>query len=398
MAFVLPLLLIPYLLRTVGLEWFGQITLAQTVIGFLMILSEYGFNLSATRQIAQNRNKHDEVQAVFNQVITTKISLAAVCFLLLIALLLLIPRFGAEYRLFLFTYLQIVGQALFPIWLFQGMEEMKITTLFQVTARVVFFVLVFVVVARPEHYERVAICYSMGALSAGIVSFGYALKRYQLTFSWVSWRHIRLKIVENAGLFFNNLTTNYYIYSSMVIAGFTLDRLTLGYYSTADRILSAIRNLISIIFQATYPAVARFAKESQAAVIKFQKTVASLYLGVVLVGCIGLFFLAPVIVPHLTKERSEPIVFLLQIVCLVPFIVTLNIPANQMLIANDNKRGYLSAVIIGSVTNLILCLALVSAAGAQGLAWAVVLTECVVTSLLWLFLETGPKQRRLLFY
>ena len=54
--FILPLIILPYLVRTLGSEKYGLVMVAQSVALFLTIIVDFGFNISATREVANLKN------------------------------------------------------------------------------------------------------------------------------------------------------------------------------------------------------------------------------------------------------------------------------------------------------------------------------------------------------
>ena len=47
---LLPLITFPYLIRTIGAQKYGIIVFAQTIVAYLVMIVNFGFNVSATRR------------------------------------------------------------------------------------------------------------------------------------------------------------------------------------------------------------------------------------------------------------------------------------------------------------------------------------------------------------
>ena len=65
---ILPLITLPYLILILGVELYGKLIFVQTVIIYLMLITDYSFNLSATQDISINRNDKFKIAEVVNKV------------------------------------------------------------------------------------------------------------------------------------------------------------------------------------------------------------------------------------------------------------------------------------------------------------------------------------------
>ncbi len=55
--YLIPLAVLPYLVRVLGMEAYGLVAVAQSFAQYFNILTDYGFNFSATRSIAQSKHE-----------------------------------------------------------------------------------------------------------------------------------------------------------------------------------------------------------------------------------------------------------------------------------------------------------------------------------------------------
>ena len=63
--YTLPLVTLPYLVRVLGAEKFGLSVFAVGFMQFFVMLTDFGFDLSATKEISIHRKNEDRVSEIF---------------------------------------------------------------------------------------------------------------------------------------------------------------------------------------------------------------------------------------------------------------------------------------------------------------------------------------------
>ncbi|WP_265503647.1 oligosaccharide flippase family protein, partial [Providencia heimbachae] len=63
--YLIPLIMVPYLVRKLGLDGFGVYSIILAITQYFVIITDYGFSLSASRQIALNIQNKNIVSKVF---------------------------------------------------------------------------------------------------------------------------------------------------------------------------------------------------------------------------------------------------------------------------------------------------------------------------------------------
>lgn len=143
-GYVFPLISMPYLARVIGAEGFGKIAFASAIVVWIQTISDWGFNLTATRDVAQNRNNKELVSRIFSNVLWARSVLTLLSGIILLLVVLLVPYLRENADIIFVTFLLVPGYILFPEWFFQAIEKMKYTTFFNLFLKLVFTVAVFV--------------------------------------------------------------------------------------------------------------------------------------------------------------------------------------------------------------------------------------------------------------
>lgn len=189
--YLLPLLSFPFLFRVLGVERWGLVTFGYSLMQYFVMFTDFGFNLSATKYISEHRNDLQKINSYLNSAMIGRFILCGISLAILLALISYFDKFSTESIFYLLYFGIILGNVMFPMWFFQGMENMKYITVFNIVAKSLSFIPFFIFIRKPEDYIYVPIFYSIGFVLAGIVSlfivyFKMGMKWYFTSISQIS--------------------------------------------------------------------------------------------------------------------------------------------------------------------------------------------------------------------
>ena len=256
-TYILPLLTLPYLVRVLGSEKFGLVVFAQAFIIFFNILVDYGFNLSATREISVNRENKEKLTEIFSSVMSIKFILIGISFTILSIIIFSFEKFSNNIDLYYLTFLWVIGQALFPIWYFQGLEKMKYITIVNITSKLIFTIAIFIFIQNETDYILVPILNGLGFIIGGILSLWIVHKDFNQKFQIQSFKILIMYFKVSSQFFLSRLSSVGYSNVNTFLAGILLSPVFVTYYYLADKAVSVILTLFSPIVQTIYPYLAK---------------------------------------------------------------------------------------------------------------------------------------------
>ena len=249
--FILPLIILPYLVRVLGSEKYGLVMIAQSVALFLTIIVDFGFNISATKEVAYLKNDKEKLSQFYWNIVFVKLILIIITFIILLGMIFFIDKFKLNPLVYLFSFGLVLGQAIFPTWFFQGIEKMQVITFVTVGAKLFFTLSLFFVVFSPDDYLYVPIFNGLGFVISGLFGFIFSLQYVK----FISPKLLQIKdIIKNSSsLFFSNLAVSFYTSSNVIILGFFAGDSIAGIYSSMEKLILAIKSIYTPVYQAIFP-------------------------------------------------------------------------------------------------------------------------------------------------
>ena len=379
--YLIPILVMPFVIHRIGVGWFGVVSIAQVIMVYLSTVSDYGFNLTATRDIALNRELQgtDKLSRIFSTVLFTKLAITAIAFLVLFLVVSLVPFFKTNFNLYISGFTYVIGQSLLVSWFFQGMEKMKFITFSVLLARIIFAVLIFVFIKDSDDAYLFLFFFGLGNIIAGIFSIYMAMYIFKLKFLAPLWPDMVYELRNGWQIMISNLSINTYLYSNIFILRIFAGDLMVGYYSIAEKIFFAVRQILGIFSQVVYPHICQLVQTGKDQTAMFFKKIYLPFLLLVSITSCSVFILSPWITQIFVGKEANLPGILLRMLSLVPIIVCLNIPAYQLLLAFDHKKSYLWILTLGTIVNLGANVLLAKLWEAPGTVVAIIITEIFIT-------------------
>ncbi|AFR35726.1 oligosaccharide flippase family protein [Riemerella anatipestifer] len=280
---VLPLLVLPYMLRTVGFEKYGIIVVAASLVMYFQSLTDYSFAITATRDVAVFRDSKKKLDLIFSKVMSIKFFFLFLSLIIIAIFSFLVPKFF-EYRYIIyFSMLMLVGNVLFPDWYFQGIEKMKYITMINAFVKVLFTVLVFVFIKNENDYWIYPLLQSLGYIIAGLVGLFIVIRKHNIKFYVIGWRRVRRTIQVNFPVFINQFMPVLYNNTSSFLLGMMVSNSAAGLFNSLKKVVDMAIMLIEVISRAFFP----FLNRQKHFFLKYRKMMLSL--GVLMVILILLF-------------------------------------------------------------------------------------------------------------
>lgn len=366
--FLIPLLVLPYIIKTVGVSNYGKYAFIFSIVFYFLYITQYGFSLSAVRDIAQARENKNDVNIIFNRVIKTKVFVFSICTVILIIISLTFDLVKNDLFLLYTTYLIVLGDVLNPTWLYQGMEKMKFMTIVNVVSKITYILLVFLVIKQTSDYKYIGLLQASGFLLAGITSFFMAIQVFKLKIVKVSFSEVIQQLRKGFSSFITLVMPMLYVNTSTFLLGVFGTTTQVAYFDSAYKISNGFVSVNQILTSVFYPFVNR--RSDKFMIV----SVLLVFSGAIM--SIICFVLSGWIVNFLFGPEMFNSVLVLKILAFTPLLLAIRsaFGINYLLVQKKDKL-YMNIAITSSITAFLAGLYLINMYQSVGAAIVVILAQ-----------------------
>lgn len=365
-------------------DWFGagglgDISLALSVSSYALVVAAFGTEVYAVKQLAADRGT---IGTMTSSVIVIRAAAALLTYGGVIVLVIVVPRFEQIGPLLALLGFSVFANAINTVWVAQAKHQTHLVAAASLVTQALYLAFVVGFLFAGSGLWGVAAARVLAELCVALASVGWVRRRFGALQPPLPWRELREFAVASAPLAGTHLLRGMTLGSDVLILGFMVDRLELGYYSAVVRLFFLMMTLAGAYFVILLP---RLAERAAAPAIMRREVRDSLKRSVplALVGCGLVLVLAA---PMLTVVFGPEFVVAVPALRLLSLVVVVNLVGRhyrQVLVATGRQVVDLRMTGIGAVVHVVAKLGLIPAFGITGAALGTLVGESTIAGLLW---------------
>jgi len=380
---VIPLITLPYITRKLGAKEYGTFSIAINIVGYLQVMIEYGFGMSATREIAVSDKNQNYINKIFTSVFLSRV------FLLLISLIcafIYMLFFMSSFKQIISTIILLIclfGYCIEQNWLFQGLQEMKYISIASIISRLISVILIFLLVKSTEDLYLYCFLYSISPLLNGLMSYILAKFRFKVKFTKIYMEDIMDELKKGWYVFTTSLSSKIFGSVGITFLGIISTSTVVGIYSVIQKIPSIMMLMWTPISSILYPLSSMKMQESwndgKRYVLKYRKIFVVMF---AFLSLLIALFSKKIIALVFGVEYAQYFYWIFFLLAWLVIGINNNFLGIQILLGSGHDKEYSRCFQISVVITIILNIVLIYLCEGLGASLAPMLSEIVLYILL----------------
>lgn len=302
---IFPFITLPYLTRVLTTNAYGTVAYVKTIMTYMQILVDFGFVLSATKDIVNYKNNKEKLEYVVGDTLLARIILGVIGLIIILILSFALPILRNNVLYTVLSYVVVFESVFLMDFLFRGLEKMHIITIRFILMKVISTVLTFVFIKNDSNLLWIPVLDIISSFIAIILVFA-EIKKIDLKMKFSGIKNVMKSIKNSFVYFISNVASTSFNALSTIIIGIYVSPTEVAYWSICMQIIGTIQACYSPISDGIYPEMIRSKN------IKLIKKILKIFLPIITVGCIATFFLAKPVLMIFGGEKYLPGVPILQ--------------------------------------------------------------------------------------
>lgn len=373
---ITPLLVSPYIINICGIKNYGKVGVAMAFAFFIIVIIDYGVDIMGVKEVSTFRENKEKLQSIFSVSYSSRfILLIGVCSILTI-LFLLVPFFNSEKALFFLTFFILIGQYINPNWFLQGTENFLTVTILNIASKIIFLLLVFVLIQKPEDYIYVNLFWGIGMIIPFTFGVLYCIKKHHFNIKLASKQEIKEYLKSGSKFCVSQVFLSFKNYSPIILISLLGGFNTAGFYRVIEQIINVFRTYLQVTFRFFYPKICYLIINRKTGIQYWQKVNLANTGFVILLSIFVFVFSLPIL--HFFKIQPKDIDTvsnLLRFALVLPILISISYALEQLLFSLGKKSIYIKIIIPSVMINFVMMYLFFNAFELKGLISSLMVTE-----------------------
>lgn len=256
-SYLVPLLQVPYLTRTIGVELYGVYAYSLVLLQLANLVIDFGFNLYYPQLIATGRNNQHKIGELIYSCLIIKLLLFIPVTIIFGLLFLTNKNYSDFYLFFSISFLTIIGNAFTFVWLFQGLEKLYLYSRIMILTKIISLCLIVLFVKEKDDFIKIAIINSFQQIFVMLYCLYWTTFYLKIKIKKVKWKFVTIIAVRSFDFFFSRAFVAIYTSGCGLLIGYLGTASQMAVFSAAEQLYKSAQQVFNPVSQALYPYMVR---------------------------------------------------------------------------------------------------------------------------------------------
>ncbi|MGN8226123.1 oligosaccharide flippase family protein [Gracilimonas sp. BCB1] len=254
---LIPLLTYPYLVRVLGKELYGLVITAQVVASYASLAIDFGFKRVSAKDVSIHRGDKDKLSEIVSSVLVVRGLICLVSFLIYIGVINIVASYNEHFYLFIFSFLLVFNELLFPQFYFQGIEKMKRISFINIGTKTLFVALIFIFIKSQSDYYLVPLLTAIGYFLGGVISLYIIFIKDGLNFFIPSYDRLKYYTVDAFPIFSTKVVASIKDKFSYILVGSFVGMSEVVIYDLGSKFTNLLVKPVTTLSMVLFPKMAK---------------------------------------------------------------------------------------------------------------------------------------------